>query len=492
MFNKFSIIVKCDLKNGISKNGEIPWLDTEHNDLKYFKQVTCEKKSILIMGKNTFNKLPSKFNKHNRQIVVISSSIKNEFELNNHELVNNIFNSLNDALIHCNVTSNKDYKIFVCGGTRLYNEAFYHQLCGGIYLSIINDNYGCDNYFNALNNIGKYYRCVKTDRYNRYYERIYEEEKYLFLMNNILKSPLKNNRTNDETYSKFAEQLRYSLTNDNNDLILPLVTSKKVSFSLIYSELLWFISGSTNINWLKSQNNHIWDANTSREFLDSQSLHHFDEGQLGAGYGFQWRNFGDDLRLLASDCCECNNIYDDPDECKCRRGVDQLSNVINSIKNEPFSRRHVITAWNPTQLSKVALPPCHLMIMFYVENPSSQYINESQESKNNLLELSCHVIMRSNDMFLGHPFNVGSYALLTHMIAHINNMKAKELVITMNDCHIYKSHSDKVKEQLLRECYGYPFIKFNRNISKIDDFKMDDINLTNYYCKDALKAKMIV
>ena len=457
---KFNIIVKTDCNFGISKNGVIPWLnDPVENDTQYFKKITTEKSTILIMGKNTYGSLPQTFNKMNRKIVVVSSTITSANIILEIDFV---CSTLNDALKWCN--SEDEDVIFVCGGSMLYSEAFYHPLCGRIYYKKSNNHYECDNFFRDFEFINKYYTIYKEmKRINTvvwveelYYERKYDEEKYLFLMKRILDSPIRSNRTGVNTHSLFAEQIRYSL----DGMVLPLITSKKMSFNLIYSELLWFIRGDTNIDFLKQHNNHIWDGNTSREFLDSQSLSHFKEGELGAGYGWNWRNFGGELGESV------------------KSGIDQLKLVINSIKNEPFSRRHVITAWNPGQLSQVALPPCHLMMMFYV---SGKY------------ELSCHVIMRSNDMFLGHPFNIASYGLLTHMIAYLCGMKAKELVITMNDCHIYESHRAKVEEQLNRTCYGFPSINFKRDdIESIDDFGMDDIEVVNYYCEKPLVAKMVV
>ena len=298
------------------------------------------------------------------------------------------------------------------------------------------------------------------------------ELSYLKLLESVLTTGNhRNDRTGTGTISKFATQLRYPLENGT----LPLLTTKTVPFRLVYSELLWFLKGSTNIDYLLEHNNHIWDGNSTREFLDKQGLVDYREGELGPCYGHQWMNFGgeyikekDRFKVVHKNGKKYVKVR------KCKKGVNQIEKVIESIKNNPTSRRHVVSAWNPSQLSEIALPPCHLLFMFYVEGDS----------------LSCHLIMRSNDMFLGHPFNVASYATLTHMIAHLTGLHAKELVITMNDCHIYKNHVDQVKTQLKRHPLQYPKLVFNRDHTSISEFDMNSFTVDGYSSWPRISAPM--
>jgi len=265
-----------------------------------------------------------------------------------------------------------------------------------------------------------------------------------------------------------------------------MMTTKKVSFKLVYSELIWFIAAGTTTDFLLANNNHIWDDNGSREFLDKTNLNHYRVGELGPVYGHGWRHFG--AAYITDNDKEVLNITEEQrqDMYKCD-GIDQLAEVIDSIKTNPYSRRHIVTAWNPKQLKEMALPPCHHTFTFNVE--------PDDEGKPSFL--SCFVDMRSNDMFLGHPFNVTSYALLTHMIARICGLKGRELVIGSVDAHLYTNHVQQTREQLSRAPYGYPTIKFSKKITDnpnltIDDFTVDDITVVNYYSHPFIKAPMAV
>lgn len=191
------------------------------------------------------------------------------------------------------------------------------------------------------------------------------------------------------TYSLFGAQMRYSL----RDNVFPLLTTKRVFWRAVVEELLWFIRGSTNALELRDKNVHIWDANSTRDFLDSAGLHDREEGDLGPVYGFQWRHFGAEYKGMRADYTN--------------KGIDQLAHIIHTIKTNPGDRRMVMCAWNPVDIPKMALPPCHCLVQFYAANG----------------ELSCQLYQRSADMGLGVPFNIASYALLTCMIAHITNLK---------------------------------------------------------------------
>lgn len=223
----------------------------------------------------------------------------------------------------------------------------------------------------------------------------HDEYQYLNHIKNIIeKGVKKSDRTGVGTFSIFGAQMRYSLRDS-----FPLLTTKRVFWRGVVEELLWFIRGSTSAHELQGKNVHIWDANSTREFLDSVGLTEREEGDLGPIYGFQWRHFGADYKGMHAD-------YKN-------QGIDQLAHVIDTIKNRPNDRRIIMCAWNPVDIPEMALPPCHCLVQFFVAND----------------ELSCLLYQRSADMGLGVPFNIASYALLTYMIAHVTGLKVGRLRI---------------------------------------------------------------
>ena len=285
-----------------------------------------------------------------------------------------------------------------------------------------------------------------------------DETGYIDLLKKIIeKGNKKNDRTGIGTISTFGEQLRFNLKDQ-----FPLLTTKKTFWKGVSKELLWFLKGDTNANNLQKENIHIWDGNSSREFLDSRGLQHLEEGDLGPVYGFNWRHW--------------NAKYENCEKDYKNEGVDQVENIINEIKTNPNSRRLILTSWNPSTLDEVALPACHTFCQFYVNNG----------------DLSCQMYQRSADMFLGVPFNIASYALLTYMIAHVTNLKPKELIIAIGDAHIYKNHVEQANEQIKREIYEFPTLKIKGNIQCIDDFKYEDFEIENYKSHGIIKAKMAV
>ena len=258
-------------------------------------------------------------------------------------------------------------------------------------------------------------------------------------MEHVLKyGETREDRTGTGTISVFGYQTRYNLEDG-----FPLVTTKKLHLRSIIHELLWFISGDTNINYLKENKVRIWD-----EWAD-------ENGDLGPVYGYQWRH------------------WKTPDG----REVDQVKNLIEGIKNNPHSRRHILTAWNPADVDEMALPPCHSFIQFYV----------SRDGK-----LSCQLYQRSADIFLGVPFNIASYALFTMMIAQVCNLKPGEFVHTMGDAHLYSNHLDQAKLQLTREHRELPQMKINPDVKSIFDFKYEDFELVGYDPHPHIKAEVSV
>ena len=285
---------------------------------------------------------------------------------------------------------------------------------------------------------------------------------------NALKDVLENgddrpDRTGVGTKSLFGLQLRFNLQEG-----FPAVTTKKLAWRAVVSELLWFIEGSGDENRLKeilhgnrySEKKTIWSDNASAAYWTKKRLQRH-PGDLGRIYGVQWRRWRKPLVRI-------NKVV--------LQNHDQLLELIEGIKSDPYGRRHIITAWNPGELDLMALPPCHCFAQFYVNNG----------------RLSCQMYQRSADMFLGVPFNIASYALFTHMIAQVCNLEVDELIITLGDAHIYQNHIEQVKEQLSRLPLESPSLKLNSDISVITNFTMDDIELVGYQSLDAISAPMAV
>jgi thymidylate synthase len=265
---------------------------------------------------------------------------------------------------------------------------------------------------------------------------------------------------NGKTKSIFGSMMRFSL----KDGKIPILTTKKTAWKTCLKELLWFIRGETDNKLLQTQNVHIWDGNTTREFLDSRGLHHYREGLIGPGYGFQWRHF--------------NAEYDKETGGPVEKGVDQLQQIIDALKDpaQRTSRRLVMSAWNPCQLNEMALPPCHILCQFNVHDGN---------------KLSCCMTQRSSDFFLGIPFNVASYSLLTHLIAKHCGLEAYEFVHFMGNCHIYENAIDACKLQITREPFPFPTVSIKEMRENISDYTVDDFILENYQSHEAIKVAMV-
>ncbi|MEU3846240.1 thymidylate synthase [Micrococcus terreus] len=247
----------------------------------------------------------------------------------------------------------------------------------------------------------------------------------------------KGDRTGTGTRSVFGRQLRYDLSES-----FPLITTKRVHFKSVALELLWFLRGDSNVRWLQERGVKIWD-----EWAD-------EDGELGPVYGVQWRS------------------WPTPDGGQ----IDQIARVVESLKTSPDSRRHIVTAWNPAEVDQMALPPCHAMFQFYVADG----------------KLSCQLYQRSADLFLGVPFNIASYALLTLMVAQQTGLEPGEFVWTGGDCHIYSNHEDQVREQLSREPYPYPQLVLPRTPQDIFSYELEDFELVDYQHHPTIKAPIAV
>ncbi|XP_017464196.1 PREDICTED: thymidylate synthase [Rhagoletis zephyria] len=251
--------------------------------------------------------------------------------------------------------------------------------------------------------------------------------------------------------------MRFNLRDD-----FPLLTTKRVFWRAVAEELLWFVHGQTDAKILKEKNIHIWDGNSTREFLDKCGFHNREEGDLGPVYGFQWRHFGAKYRT-------CNDNYSG-------EGVDQLQNVIDTIRNKPNDRRIIMSAWNPLDIPQMALPPCHCLAQFFVANG----------------ELSCQLYQRSADMGLGVPFNIASYALLTYMIAHVTGLRPGEFVHTLGDAHVYNNHIEPLKEQIARKPRPFPKLVIKREVKNIEDFTFNDFEVLDYKPYPKISMEMAV
>lgn len=313
-------------------------------------------------------------------------------------------------------------------------------------------------------------------------------KQYLDLAQTILDDGfIKSDRTGVGTKSIFGYQMRFNLQEG-----FPLLTTKRVAFGLIKSELLWFLKGDTNIRYLLEHNNHIWDEwaferyaksddyngpdmtdfgiraledeafnesyqaemNTFREKVLADDDFASKYGSLGNVYGAQWRSWP------SSD----------------GGTIDQIKNVIDSIKNNPDSRRHIVSAWNPDEIEDMALPPCHTLFQFYVADG----------------KLSCQLYQRSADVFLGVPFNIASYALLTHLIAHETGLEVGEFVHTLGDAHLYLNHFEQINKQLNRDTKSLPTLKLNAEKESVFDFDVNDIEIENYKPHKGIKAPIAV
>jgi thymidylate synthase len=264
------------------------------------------------------------------------------------------------------------------------------------------------------------------------------EQQYLDLVAEVLEhGTRKSDRTGTGTLSVFGRQLRFGLEDS-----FPLLTTKKLHLKSILCELLWFLRGDTNVRWLQERGVTIWD-----EWAD-------ENGELGPVYGYQWRHW------RTADGKE----------------VDQIGNLIQSLRNKPDSRRHVVSAWNPADIDRMALPPCHLLFQFYVAGG----------------RLSCQMYQRSADLFLGVPFNIASYSALTLMVAQVTGLQPAEFILTLGDAHLYLNHLEQAREQVTRKPRAFPRLRLNAAVRELFEFRYEDFTLENYDPHPAIKAPIAV
>jgi dihydrofolate reductase/thymidylate synthase len=491
----FHIISAIDNKMGIGINGSLPWNLPE--DMEFFKNKTYN--SIVIMGSKTFFSIPPKFRPlKNRHNIVITNQ---DTLINSTKIPSNlsfcIFEDFEYHIHEANKNNITPYtNVFIIGGQQIYSLFFkyfhnQHNISNlSIHITHILSNFHCDvffpyipEYFKLIQyspiHISKHnslkfrfltYKITRDDNYTK-------EQPYINIASDILKltnnpNNLRIDRTNTGIFSIFSTQMRFNIK-DN----IPILTTKKIPFKTCVYELLWFLKGSTDNKWLQNKNVHIWDGNSTRQFLDSNGLNHLQENDTGACYPFQWRHFG-------AKYIDCNTDYTG-------QGFDQIKYVINLLKNNPYSRRIFLSAWNPTDLSNTCLPPCHVSIQFFV---NKHIYTDNSGNSTEVKYLSGHMYQRSADWFLGEPFNILSYTILIYLLAEICSMKPYELIISTGDTHIYQNHITQMKEQINKTPLSKPILKINPSVKNknIEQIDINDFELIGYFSHPTIKGLMAV
>jgi len=455
--SNINIILICDIKGGIAKNGKIPWKFKD--DLKYFKRLTSHVdmmigKNTLIMGRKTFDSLPCDY-LPNRENVILTTKSNNEIDkLYNYDSSQVIFkNNLFDAINYGKKNGND---IWIIGGANVYKQAMNYYQINNLYINIIQHDFECDQFVDIpkikFNNsiILTCLNDLDNKNYNIYFKKSEinngVESQYLKILNKILNTGNKRETRNGYTLSLFSEELKFNLEDG-----FPLLTTKKMFWKGIVEELLFFIRGDTNTKKLEEKGVNIWKGNTTREFLDKMGFD-YEEGDMGPMYGYQWRNYNS-------------------------QGIDQLKQVIDLINKDPHSRRIIMTDYNPIQARQGVLYPCHsLMIQFYVHNE----------------KLSIKMYQRSADAFLGLPFNIASTSLLLYIISSITKLIPGDVTITLGDCHIYEEHIEAVKTQLKRSSYKLPILESKKfkNLEEVENSCLEDYKIIDYKYHPRIKAMM--
>jgi dihydrofolate reductase/thymidylate synthase len=459
-----NIIVAVDKRLGIGKDGGIPW--NIKDDLKYFRDTT--KGHIVVMGRVTWDSigqkpLPGRYN------VVIT---------HNGEVYNGdkyMMVPLSKAYTFLDDQVAKGKRVFVIGGDSIYSS--FIDRVDTMYLTHIDKDFKCDTFFSSIDRFHiRDYGVLRYDdqeqcsfRMLTYSKNAYmskhDENAYLGLIKDIMvNGNFREERTGVGAYSVFARQLRFDISR-----YLPLLTTKFVSHKAIINELLWFLRGQTDSKILEAQGINIWRGNTSKAFIEKTGLP-YEEGDCGPMYGFNLLHFGAKYR-------GCKEDYGS-------EGVNQLEEAIGLLKRDPFSRRILMTTYNVTDRHNGVLYPCHgLVIQFFCE-----------QDKEGVQHLSCHMYQRSSDSFLGLPFNIASYAILTHIIAKKVDMKPKELVVSTGDTHIYKNHEQQVNIQLSRKPYPFPCLDIDDSVKDKDwsAITQDDIRVVGYFYHPTIKGDMAV
>lgn len=435
--------------------------------LSYFQRIdTLTRGGVVFMGRKTWDALPeaaAAMLTVNRTVVIVSTTTS--FSPNVKFIKPNEIDHF--------ITAYKD--VFILGGQSLY--AMFIDKADLIFASIEDQTPDDPDMVSPFTLSFKdfeiaSYSSARHIIYQRKPLQQHPERAYLDVLADILKNGRsRDDRTKVGTLAVFGRQMRFDISKS-----VPLLTTKHMGWKSIVEELLWFLKGQTDSKILENKKINIWKGNTTREFLDNRGLGHYAEGDIGPMYGFQWRHMGAEYMGAAHD-------YKRPQH----QGHDQLKWLIEQLKTDPNSRRHMITTYNPLDVDKGVLAPCHgIVVQFFVE----------ADAKHEQQTLSCHVYNRSQDSFLGMPYNIFSYAVMVHIIAKFVGMTPHELVISTGDTHIYSNHVEQVREQLQRQPLPFPTIKINDAVlvrpNGIDDMTIDDFELIGYMSHPAIRAPMAV
>lgn len=473
---RFSIVVAmAEEHSGIGYEGKLPWHIS--TDMKYFKELTTARynlssssssiTNVVIMGRKTWDSMGGKPLANRLNIVLTRDSSRTFPEgVWSGSSLDVVLQRLEETALFG--------RVFVIGGSELYRESIVHPQCEAMFITYIKSAKGaqpimadvffpdipCSQYIRegtSRTEIDGSYTCTFQEWRRKPNE---EELQYLNIIRNILThGNYRMDRTGTGVWSKFGYTMRFDLSNGQ----FPLLTTKRVFFRGVVEELLWFLSGNTNARTLRSKGVTIWDGNASKQYLESIGLVDREEDDLGPIYGFQWRHSGAEYKTMHDDYTG--------------QGVDQITELIKKIKTNPADRRLIISAWNPSDLPMMALPPCHVMAQFYVDGN----------------RLSCQMYQRSCDMGLGVPFNIASYALLTCIIAHVCDLVPYEFIHVLGDAHIYSTHESAVKEQLKRTPVSFPILKISPSATR-DFTKLipDNFTLQHYYPLKKINMQMAV
>jgi thymidylate synthase len=479
-------------KNGvIGHQNSLPWNIPE--DLAHFKLHTLN--HILIMGRKTYESLPVKPLPGRIHIVLTKNPVRyaNQasesvyfFDCSDETAKGYSFETKLRNIIRMFHVQYPSKEFFIIGGADLIQQT--HHMIDKAYVTYVDKQVNGDTLFfppsqwKLAEHSLRMHSSIELCDYQYLTYVNQTPSSNLFqqgagacadadtIYKNLIQDILQNGSTRDDrtgtgTLSVFGRQLRFDIQHS-----IPLLTTKLVGWKSVLKELLWFLKGQTDATILKNQGVGIWSGNTSREFLDSRGLNDLPIGDIGAGYGFQWRHFG-------AEYVNCSADYT-------QKGFDQIQTILDQLKNDPMSRRIFMSAWNPSALNRMALPPCHVSAQFYVS------IDPSTQQK----YLSCHMYQRSVDVFLGLPFNIMSYASLTYLLAAMTGMQPKELIISTGDTHIYKDHIDQVKSQLQRSSTPSPILLVNPEVvhKTIEDVQLDDFDVVGYFHHPILSGKMSV
>lgn len=453
----FSLVVCTDSFNGIGQKGQIPWKCSE--DMKFFQTLT--RGHVVIMGRKTWDSLPKKL--PDRVNIVLTQSVGKFVDGN--KIPDFAFSDIISCLTLCQKLSKKQHKgmkHFVIGGATIYRQFLETHLVHEIYKNEVEGSYNCDVFFPNHQAYGKWSMVEHIPKswgsMNHILYENDEEGQFLLTLGKVFMTGVERKGRNGGTKSVFGADLRFDLSKG-----FPLITTRPLPLRMIFEELMWILRGQTDVKILQEKGIHIWDANTTKEFIAQRGLP-YEEGDIGPSYGFQMRHFG-------APYVDCKNNYNS--------GTDQLANVIHLIKNDPFSRRILITLWNPDQVDDMTLPPCVWSYQFYVSPGKPRG------------RLSCKIVQRSSDIGLAGGWNIAGGALFTHMLAKVCDLDVGELIWSPADVHIYLNQVDGVKEQLSRRPYPFPMLIVNSPPdNNILNFSYDHINLIGYKTHKKIKLAM--